>query len=246
MQVKIVNRFKYASLLFSFILISKVSYCQVEESEIYVYLFSDKIIYGNIIEFKKLGHFKSCLILDSKTFPTNDVKYYYDGDGYYANIKDLIPSGNSHYARRYCTGKINLYNKKHFKIVPTGDVVYLKEVTDNYYSKGFGDLKEIKYRNLKNDLIDNPESKRFLSLIKKTRKTQAILYFSGGAAILVGAGIITNKQIKSFNAPYINTAPNYIPEAIVIVGGAIGCIVSLSLSINKQFYLSEAIEAYKY
>jgi hypothetical protein len=220
---------------------------QVDESKIFICKFSGEVLYGDVIEFRKQKHFQSSLIIDSITIPSDEVKYYNNGINIYANIKNLIPTGNTCFIKRCNHGKVNLYSRKEIKVsvhsfttlngnynsYPT-----IKSITNYFYNKELGDIKKVTFKNLKEDLADNLESMKYINLYKKTTSNQTTLYITGSLLVLTGILSSSNKysNIKS---------PSYVPETLVMAGGAICFIYSISLNTRKPDYLFKAIEAYK-
>lgn len=80
-----------------------------------------------------------------------------------------------------------------------------------YYNKGYGDLKKVKYNNLKRDMADNAESMRLLAGYRKSMTTSKILYVSAGVSIIAGLlAFMMDKQDTT--APAFTYDPKGFPN----------------------------------
>lgn len=165
---------------------------QVDESRNFIYLNSDSVIYANKIRLRPDFLNSWQLRADSRRFNTDRVKFYNNEDGFFANTRKLNYGSYGSFSERIIQGRINLYQQINYDPLiydrysrfrhgrATGADVSL------YYNKGYQDLKNVNYRNLKDDMADNAESIALLNVYRKKTNTGTLLYSAAGASVLTG------------------------------------------------------------
>lgn len=165
---------------------------QVHESQNFLYLNSDSVIYAQRIKFRPDFSGFWQLRVDSKRIPPQQVKFFNNENGFFANTRRVTFGRTAEFAERIVEGKINifqeipydefLYDRPYRYGSRTEPVVNLRM----YYNKGFGNLKKVNYRNLKTDMSDNAESMDMLEGYRKSMNTSKILYTAAGASVVAG------------------------------------------------------------
>jgi len=222
---------------------------QVDKSKKYLYLFSDTVLYGKIIEYKKPFLGEAQLLLDSKKIRLETVKFYKNETGFHANTKNLNFSGSSIFTERIREGRLNLYenesthyNPGHYSATTgmyTGGDAWT--TIKNYYNEGFGDLKKANYQNLSIDLEDNAESLDYLKKFKTVNDAQTGLYIAGGAMVIGGLATLIG---RTSNIPPDEESPDDTAN-IVVIGVGAGCFwISYFLGFTKPDHLRDAFDAY--
>jgi len=205
-------------MILGLILLSLVSFGQVDETKNYLYLYSDSVIYSKFITFESPFFSEGYFILDSNEILSKKVKFYKKENDFYASLN------YNEFALRVCKGKINLYEIVKFGVNHTKYIL-------NFYNKNFEDLKDANYTNLKIDLADNKESLLYLNKFKKIRNIQTVLCLVGGASIL---GCITTLPNNSSGTGNI----------IALIGGGCCFWASYFISFSKPKQLRRAIDSY--
>lgn len=164
---------------------------QTDESRNFIYLNSDSVIHADRIRLRT--DFGGSLVLraDSRRVPLEQVKFFNNEDGFFANTrKTNLFAGNS-FSERIVKGKINLYQEVAYDPVPFEldyyrfrDGVPRAISTSMFYNKGFSDVKKVSYASLKMDMADNPKSLDFLESYRKKKQMGAMMYVAAGVAIL--------------------------------------------------------------
>jgi hypothetical protein len=168
---------------------------QVRESENFLYLYSDSVIYARDIKLRPdfSGYLR--LRADSKGIPMDRVKFFSNEDGFFANTRKLNLIGVSAFSERIMEGRINVFQERSYDPISYSSYRYdrrgrnrIEPVIDvsMYYNKGYDDLKKLNYRNLKNDMSDNPESMDMLRNYRRSMNTTNLLYVAAGASLLTG------------------------------------------------------------
>lgn len=187
---------------------------QLRENENFLYLYSDSIIYAKKIQLRPdfAGYWQ--LRVDSRRVPVDQVKFFNNQDGFFANTRKLSFIGGTEFSERIVEGKINLYQERPYdpyayhRGYGYAENRYSKANLSMYYNKGFGDLKKVKYKNLKEDMADHPESMKFLDDYRKSSNLSKIMYTTAGASIIAGfatllGGSMKSDNFKNFAAPTI-------------------------------------------
>ena len=213
----------------------------------FVYTFSDQIIKAHTIEFKEPFLGTSYLLIDSKKMDLNEVKFYRNYEGFFANTSYLSAFGTNSFSERIVAGRVNLYETFKVSSYPgnfnpsTG--MYMNggfsAKISNYYNKGFSDLKKANYRNLSVDLADDPLSMSHIEKCKSINNTEITIAVIGGTLILGGFVAFINSTDKDADT-------NNIPAgAITAIGlGTAACWVSFFISLSKPKHLRQAIVTY--
>jgi hypothetical protein len=201
----------------------------------YVYLYNGSLIQGNeVLYFDKfIG--KDYMSVDGQKIELNQVKFYKNQYGFYANPKGYI--WTNEFMPRISAGRINLFELERINNAPTYNAItgfsqnYSKRI-DTYYNVGFGNLKKATYDNLQFDLKDSPEAMLYLDNYKKSTNVQIGLYVAGGAMVVGGL-------LAFVNNPQSNTAP-----ILLMGGGAVTGWVAYFIGLDKPRHLKDAVDAY--
>lgn len=220
------------------------AFCQVDDTRNYVYFFSDSVLYGRNVELSSSFTRGTYLLCDTIKIHPDQVKFFRGETGFFANTIRLKYSGTSSFCERIRKGRINLYEKD---VTTQSPGTYINgryspgmsgRTINNFYNKGFGDLKKANYNNLVTDLSDNPESMMYLDKYKKSDTKQKIFQIAGGTLIVGGLVAL----ISAKNKPVIS--PNYTPGAILMGTGAASMWVGYFVYLSKPKHLKNAIDVY--
>lgn len=168
---------------------------QVQPGQNFLYLYSDSIIYAKKILLRPdfSGYWQ--LRVDSRRVPADQVKFFSNEDGFFANTRRLTFMRDTEFSERIIEGKINVYQERIYdpffyeRGYGYGNRYGYARTNVNlsmYYNKGFDDLKKVNYRNLKNDLADHPVSLGYLNSYRKKSNLSKIMYGAAGASLIGG------------------------------------------------------------
>jgi hypothetical protein len=210
----------------------------------FVYLYSGNIMYGNIIESDKpfLGPLK--IYVDSEKIEAYKVKFYNNETGFYANTQKISTFHDLRFTERVLDGKINFYenvryiyvpgNYRHGFYSPSG----IKRI-DNYYNKGFDDLRKANYNNLSAELAGNIKSMEYLKKYQNLNTARIFLIVAGTASI-IGSFVSINAKMNLYD-PAKDSSPNLAPETILMLSGFAGYGVSHIIYLRKPRHLWNAV-----
>mgnify|MGYP006169943827 CR=1 FL=1 len=166
---------------------------QENESKNFLKLYSDSTIYAQKIRLRPDFGGSWVLRVDSRRIPVQQVKYFNNEDGFFANTKKLQFYGKTTFAERIISGKVNLFQEVVYNPVAFEpdyyrfkDRGYQSMGSKMYYTKGISDLNKINYSNLSLDMLDNPRSIDLLKSYRRSKRTGAMMYVAAGAAFIVG------------------------------------------------------------
>lgn len=233
-------------LFLGMILFSRAAISQ--NSKEFIYLFSEKKIESNNIKIVEKTFSNNYFVVDAKEFKSEEVAFYKNEKGFFANIKNLSLFGGSAYAQREVTGKINLFSKEFTTnsmiMGPNGMMMGgfgTNTSVSYYYNKGeFGVLKKTNFNNLKIDLNDNPNSIIHLNKYKSISQRGTILYVVGGIIATVGLATFINKTANVPSDEVTGLGGSY--AALGVGFGTI--LVNYFTTKDKQKYIEKAIEVY--
>lgn len=165
-----------------------------------------------------------------------DIKYFQDKKGYYA-----VFSSGYDTAKRLEYGTIDLFVKYDYVSTGPGPGGISKSY---YYARGFGDLKRLQYKNLKADLILDPDPafKTQNELINKyleknkTRRTVSLAMLGGGLATFLVGGLI----YESGDGPVVTPAQR--TGLAICLAGIL--TAGISVTINRDKPLMNALKEY--
>ncbi len=230
---------------------------QVQDAKNYLYLYSDSVIYARKIQLRSdySGYWQ--IRADSRRIPVDQVKFFNNEEGFFANTRKLTFTRTTEFSERIIEGKINLfqerpydpyaYNWRHSHHNNRATPINLSI----YYNKGFGDLKKVNYKNLKDDLSDHPESMEFLNNYRKNANLSKVMYVSAGASAIAGLAyfLVQGKsQMNSTSGPGFGQSSikevNFAPAFILLglsAGFALGGFV---FQTSGPKHIESAIESY--
>ena len=200
--------------------------------ESFIYLYNGDIVKVQEINYEAGGLFKKgYLLADGERYEVKDVKFYSKGNNYFANGSDY---STKDFIERYRKGKINLYRTFYSTTSTTtsqGGMSTTRNGTkvDYLYNVGYGDLKKLKYRNLKIDLVSSPEAMVHLNKYKRSRNIKRGLLIGGLAAMFSTVLYVEEAQPLAFGA--------------ATLGGA-SVLTGLFWGIGRDRHLYKAVETY--
>lgn len=226
---------------------------QTDESRNFIYLNSDSVIHADRIRLRP--DFGGSLVLraDSRRVPLEQVKFFNNEDGFFANTRktDLF-AGNS-FSERIVKGKINLYQEVAYDPVPYElDYYRFRDrapraiSTRMFYNKGYSDVKKVSYASLKMDMGDHPKSLDFLESYRKGKQVGTIMYVAAGAAILAGlVNFVSTGNKEMSRSAFESTGSNGYVGSLLLMGVGGGLALGGYLkqaSANRD--IERAIDAY--
>jgi hypothetical protein len=169
---------------------------QLDLSKNFVYLYSDSVIYAGSIKLRPDNFGSWQLRVDSRKFPTDQVKFFNNQNGFFANTRRTRAMGATTFSERIIEGRINLFQESRYDPFIDdpgygygygyGNVRPQNVDIRMYYNKGMGDLQKVNYYNLSRDMADRPESMDLLRGYRKSMNTGNIMYAAAGASLVAG------------------------------------------------------------
>lgn len=187
---------------------------QTNESKDFLYLYSDSTVYAKKIRLRPDIFGSWALRADSRRIPVEQVKFFNNKDGFFANTRKIDFFNTVSFAERVIEGKINLYQEVSYGLDPLNSEFYRypssRRQTVNtrmFYNKQFADLKKVNYYNLSLDMADNQQSIDLLKGYRKSMRLGTAMYVGAGAAIIAGTvTLLASAKIKK-----IGTGPGNMP-----------------------------------
>lgn len=177
---------------------------QVNESENFVYLYSDSVVYAKNIRLRTTFFNSLQLRADSKPIPLKQVKFFKNDEGFFANIGRVNTMRTEALAVRVIEGKINFFEERSLSNLHSffnqHDPQYYHPPTVDvrmFYNKGYDDLKKVNYKNLAFDMGDDVQSLDILAGYRKNMMTSKTLYIAAGASVAAALiALIVNANNK--------------------------------------------------
>ena len=229
---------------------------QVDESKNFLYLYSDSVVYANRVTMRPdYGGFWQ-IRADSKRFPSTQVKFFSNENGFFANTRKTNFQGAATFSERVITGRINLFQQTVYN-----EGIYSRRYSTigqppvdlkMYYNKGYGNLKKVSYRNLLDDMADRQESLELLGAYRKSLNTRNTLYVSAGVALLAGMITFTIDGTRSsefvgegFNKTLVEpkTIGLGISFALFGIGSGLG-VAGFLVNNSGAHHLENAVDSY--
>ncbi|RLD51379.1 MAG: hypothetical protein DRI94_06190 [Bacteroidetes bacterium] len=218
----------------------------------FVYTYSDNIFTDTNIDFLKDSEI-SYIRIDSIVMDLSDVKFIKSNNDFWANTNKINNKGDNIFAIRIYTGNANLFTrvelsekKWYNNISITTNQLYedytsnIEKNSLNYYNIELGELKRLTYKNLDNDLSDNPKS---LSLLNKSRiyqKRSILLYIAGITSVIYGFGSGLNQSDKFESGSNHTWVSFYLPVSIGLGSFWLGS----RMSKKKSLLIQNAVKSY--
>src|SRR5688572_25519768 len=144
------------TLIAAYAICSRIAYAQPDELREFLYLYSDSVIYANRIDLERNYSGSLYLWADSRRIHPEQVKFFNNNRGFFANVKDFNISGETMFSERIRKGRINLYEAKTVDWDSYDDIRnYSRQpsviASRNYYNKDYGALRKANYINLHED-----------------------------------------------------------------------------------------------
>lgn len=236
---------------------------QVHESKNFIYLYSDSVIYAKDVRLRPDFSGYLQLRADSKKVPTEQVKFFSNDDGFFANTRRLSFGSTTAFSERIIEGKINIFQQEEYYPYVYDQRYRRSRYMERrpqavdvkmYYNKGYADLKKANYHNLSADMADNPKAMDLLKNYRKSMNTGKTMYIVAGAAIVSGlisflaAG--SNSKVISggsgFNSNFGKSfdSPNFTPAFILIGAGAGLAAGGYFIQASGSRHLENAVDAY--
>jgi hypothetical protein len=234
---------------------------QMHESKNFLYLYSDSVIHARTIKLRPdfAGYWQ--LRADSRRIPTEQVKFFNNEDGFFANTRRLKLGGETSFSERIVEGRINVFQEMTYDpfLHERGPRYRLRRepVVDfgMYYNKGFGDLKKVNYNNLRRDIADHPESIDLLNNYRKSMTTSKMLYTAAGVSIVAGLvsflvagssdGLSSSFGDNKFGASSMSSGGANFTSSFVLLGlGAGLAIGGYYVQISGSRKLENVIDSY--
>jgi hypothetical protein len=224
--------------------------------ETFVYHYNGLLVNAENLEVKLTPIGNPYFQIDDSKIQLDDVKFYKDFSGFYANVKNLNRFGISFFARQISKGKVNTY--QYGRTITNRPTLESSSNINSdvcFYNKGFGDLKIIGYAELKNDLADNPEALSHLNNYEFCKFAHTGFALAGLFSLIEGI-IISVKQTKRNQDAYtvqfmagnksVSDNPGIsLAPSLIGLGGGIGCFfIARRFTICKQKQLQKAIDVY--
>lgn len=227
---------------------------QVHESKKFIYLYSDSVIYAKDIRLRPDFSGYLQLRADSRKVPTEQVKFFSNEDGFFANTRRLNFGSTTSFSERIIEGKINMFQQEDYYPHQYDHRYRRDRYMDRrtqavdvkmYYNKDYADLKKANYHNLSADMADNPKAMDMLRNYRKSINTGKTMYIVAGAAIVSGlvsflvAGS-SNKGMSSGNG----FGSKFTPAFILLGAGAGLATGGYFIQASGNRHLENAVDAY--
>lgn len=225
------------------------SRAQVHESKNFIYLYSDSVIYAKDVKLRPDFSGYLQLRADSRKVPTEQVKFFSNADGFFANTKRFNFGSTTSFSERIIEGKINMFQQENYypdsydhRYRRAGYMDRRPQPVDvrMYYNKGYADLKKANYHNLSADMADNPKAMDLLKNYRKNINTGRAMYIVAGAAIV--SGLVSFLANGSSNKGMSGT--NFTPAFILLGAGAGLATGGYFVQASGNRHLENAVDAY--
>ncbi len=233
---------------------------QVDESRNFIYLYSDSVIYAENVRLRTDFFDAFQLRADSKRIPIQQVKFFNNDEGFFANTKKLNATGQVRLSVRTEDGRINLFEERSFNTFNNRRHTYYEGSRDRvdirmFYNKGYDDLKKVNYKNLKIDMADRFESLDLLEGYRKNTNTSKALYAAGTASAAAALISFLVKAKNNQKMPHSDGFNGQIPEmnrtrtnftaSIALLGLSAGfAIGGYSVHVSGLRKLEGAVDSY--
>lgn len=196
------------TLLFVFSLLTFAVFAQSARPQHRIVLASGEIISGEKLNYDATPGQKAQFELDGLRYGTDEVRFFQNNHGYFANVNRVNGPNQERYALRIKKAKLSLYEEIDIEVYAGEDLKTEaepgKEQQDpllasgkmyEYYQMNDGDqVRKATYSNLSIDLKDNAASMKHLDTYKKYRWLQF-------AMIGIGSGIIAGDVLRQSGGP---------------------------------------------
>lgn len=233
---------------------------QMGGSENFIYLYSDSVIQARDVRLRPDVFGSWQLRADSRRVPIQQVKFFSNKDGFFANTRKLSLTGENEFSERVIEGRINLYQQSSYGPGLYGPYHHQhynrRQPVDvrMYYNMGFGDLKKVNYHNLKQDMADRPESIDLLAGYRKSMNTGKLMYAAAGASIVAGlvSFLVSSGNEKMSEGDFFSgkknfsnsSGPNFTAGFALLGAGAGFALGGYVISAKANRHLENAVEAY--
>lgn len=177
---------------------------QINESRDYLYLYSDSIVYAENIKFQPDFSGNLRVNVDARNFPIAQVKFLSTKDGFFGNTRRMGPL-HTDFVERIMEGRINVFQERppvqlpHFFGALALPATQTSLPMSLYYNKGFEDLQNLTYHNLKKDMADHPKSMDMLKAYKRGKNVTTLAYVAGAASIIGAAVLATGNGQNAYS-----------------------------------------------
>jgi len=232
---------------------------QVDESKDFLYLYSDSVVFAKKVTLRTDFFDSWQLRADSKRVPTAQVKFFNNKDGFFANTRKLTFGRESEFTERIIEGRINLFQEWTYDPLSYDRrSIYRARRAQQidfrmYYNKGYDDLKNVSYTNLKADMSDNKESMNLLSSYRKSINASRAMYIAGGASLVAGIvsllvatssnGDMSGRDHFGSQGPGLKDV-NFTPGFVLFGIGAGFVLGGFAVQSSSSRHLENAVDAY--
>ena len=173
-----------------------------------VFLASGDVVTGEKLSYETAPTGRQQFVLDNEQYDSEEVRFFQNNHGYFANLNRVLGSNQERYALRIRKAKMSLYEEVEMEVyggdelkteaapgsavqdplLASGKMFEYYQMADNDY------VRKATYSNLKVDLASNSESMKHLESYKKYRILQ-------WAMLGVGSGIIAMDVMRQSGGP---------------------------------------------
>ena len=178
---------------------------QKTTSTAYIQLMSGETIEGRQLRFLAPSNTDAFFQLDGIAYPSNEVEFFKNKHGYFANLGRVEGFGKPAFAMCIDKGRTNLYQEVDIEVYgddvlqPREGGLGLADGTDfQFYNVGDEPLRKVGYNTMRVDLADNLGATAHLKDYRKFRVFQFSL-IGTGAGVLASSIAVQAGQAIQFN-----------------------------------------------
>lgn len=203
-------------------------------------LFSGEVVNGIELKYEAPTLKQAQFIMDGTSFISDEVKFFQNSHGFFANLAKVHGANAERYALRIRKGRMSLYEEIEMEVyggdeIKTGDEATMQDPMlasgkmYDYYNIDDLPVRKASYENLKIDLKDNEESMKHIKRFRNYKWLQMGL-------LGIGSGVVAYDVIRQSGG-----AVKFNPFMAfgIVVGGS-----SYFLETPKQDELWFAADAY--
>lgn len=198
------------SLLILFFISVNLLEAQQKDSSAYIYLKTGEYVFGDSIKieydrraFLFFTSGTNYIYIDEKKYDVNDVRYVNDSNFLFAVVQHMASPDEPILAKRIEKGNINIYASSVFEY-ETVDTLRYDPDHIYYYSVGKDEVNELRFKNLKYVMVDDPEAMsalkkhRNMLVLERSLQAAAIAYFVADFIYFLDTTRDLNKESSHF------------------------------------------------
>ncbi len=225
-----------------FLLSLNILFAQQKDSSTFIYLKTGEYVFGDSI---KLEYDKSAFLffvsgsnyihIDDKKYDASDVRYLNDSTLFLAVVQHLASLGEPILAKRIKQGKISIFASSIYEY-ETIDTVHYQPDHIYYYSMGMGEVNELKYRNLKYVMLDNPEAMsalkkhRNMLVLERSLQVAAIAYFVADFSYFLS----TTRNVNRESDHFVDVTNSKLADILINMTIPVGLYLLARIPHNKK------------